>query len=140
MKKLLLILALVLAAAFSSCSELPAENKPLEEAVYSGIFTVTYKSDGWGGGKHSGATTVVLSDGKYTCYVGNTDGIPAGGSGSYTVEEGKIIFNDENCWLAYFDWGLILNGEYDFAFNGKRLKISNGHDYATYEYDLVKQD
>jgi len=103
------------------------------EGTYSGTFTATYNSV-----TYSGATIVKLENGKYTC-AGNPDRIPAGGSGTYSIKGNKITFRDENVWTAEFNWRLILNGEYNFTFDGKKLKISIGFDEAHYEYDLKKQ-
>ena len=112
----------------------------LEEGIYSGTFTVKYfveMPQSWGRG--SGATTIELKDGKYTC-TGNTNRIPAGGGGTYSIKDNKIIFEDKHGWTADFDGNLILNGEYDYKFDGKRLKISaNKNDEGHYEYDLKKQ-
>ena len=109
------------------------------EGIFSGIITVEYANDmgsWWNGG--SGTTTIEFMDGKYSCS-GYSNNIPGGGSGTYSIQGEKIIFVDNNGWFANFDWGLILNGEYDFTFDGKKLKFSRGNDYAKYEYDLVKE-
>ncbi len=106
----------------------------LIEGIYKGTFTVTYNS-----GTQTGQTTLELMNGKFSCS-GNSNRIPAGGSGTYTFDNGKITFSDENFWTADFDWNLILNGQYDYTFDGKKLKISAdkigvGH----YKFDLKKQ-
>ena len=112
-----------------------------EEGTYSGTITVKYLGDmppksWWGGG--SGKTTLELMDGKFTCRYSN--GIPGGGSGNYSINDNKITFNDENGWLANFDGGLILNGEYNFTFGGEKIKFSKSYDgYAHYIYDLKRQ-
>ena len=101
--------------------------------TYTGIFTVIYSS-----GEQSGEVTLKLQEGRYTC-IGNPDRIPAGGRGTYTVEEDKIIFIDENVWTADFDWNLILNGEYDYTFDGQKLIIwKEINDQSTYRYELEK--
>jgi hypothetical protein len=101
--------------------------------TYTGIFTANYSS-----GEQSGEVTLKLQEGRYTC-IGNPDRIPAGGRGTYTVEEDKIIFIDENVWTADFDWNLILNGEYDYTFDGHKLIIwKDTNDQSTYRYELEK--
>ena len=105
------------------------------EGTYSGTFTVNY-SDGTG--KSTGATTLELKNGRYTC-TGNHNRVPAGGSGTYSISNGKIIFEDENIWTCDFDWNMILKGEYYYTFDGKKLKFSeNKNGVGYYEYDLVK--
>lgn len=104
------------------------------DGTYKGTFTVIYSS-----GIQTGQTTLDLKDGKFSCS-GNSDRIPAGGSGTFSSGNNKITFNDENAWTADFDWNLILRGEYDYTFDGKKLKISaDKNDVGHYEYDLEKQ-
>jgi hypothetical protein len=106
----------------------------IKEGTYKGTFTVTYSS-----GTQTGRTTLELKNGKFSCS-GNSNRIPAGGSGTYSLDNGKITFNDENFWTADFDWNLILKGQYDYSFNGKKLKISaDKNGVGNYEYDLEKQ-
>ena len=109
-------------------------SKKIEEGTYTGIFTVAYPT-----GTHTGKTTLELQNSKYTCE-GNANRIPAGGSGAYAIDTDKITFHDENIWTADFDWNLILNGTYDYSFDGKKLKISiKKNNVGYYEYDLIKK-
>jgi len=118
---------------FLSCNRNDEISKPIEEGTYSGTFTVIYSS-----GKRTGTTTLSLENGKYIC-TGNSDRIPAGGSGDYSIKDNKITFNDVNFWTAEFDWNLILKGEYNYRFNGKELTISaSKNEVGYYEYDLKK--
>jgi major membrane immunogen (membrane-anchored lipoprotein) len=131
--KFLIFTALSLPLLFMSCSK-DNSDTPISEGKYKGTFSVTYKS-----GKQSGRTTLVLENGRYSC-TGNPDRIPAGGSGTYSFEEGKITFTDENPWTTDFDGNLILEGQYDYQYNGKNLKISaDKNGVGHYEYNLVKQ-
>ena len=111
------------------------------EGVYTGTFTLRYCSDvpeWWYWNYTSGETTLELKNGKFTC-TGNPNRIPAGGSGNYSINNNKIIFEDVNYWTANFDWNLILNGEYDYTFDGNNLKFSKVL-CSHYEYDIKKQD
>ena len=103
----------------------------------------------------SGNATLELKDGKFTCiqeYRGSA-------SGNYSIIGDKIIFNAEGFWQCDFDTGLILCGEYDYIFDGQKLKIfkdrGRGETYSIiindieyvsdlefislYEYDLEKK-
>ena len=148
----MIVPALICGAVFTGCGAKASTNDdliddrmdekvsiPIEEGTFSGTFTVKYFVDmpkSWGSG--SGKTTLELKDGKFTC-TGNPGFIPAGGSGTYSINDDKIVFVDKNFWTANFDWNLILNGEYDFKFDGKRLKISaNKNNVGHYEYYLKK--
>ena len=128
------VLCLVLVGlclAFVSC-----DKKDDIEGVYTGVFTVKYAEDT---SECKGETTLKLQDGKYSC-TGNPNRVPAGGSGSYTISDGKITFFDENFWTADFDWNLILSGEYDYTFAGDNLMIYRGnHGIVTHKYELKKQ-
>ncbi len=106
----------------------------LEEGIYSGTFTVTYSS-----GKETGITTIEFKDSKFTC-TANSNRTPAGGSGTYSIDNGVITFNDENVWTADFDWNLILSGQYEYSFDGNILKISaDKTNVGNYEYKLEKE-
>jgi hypothetical protein len=126
------LLSLVILCFWScQCDDDHSKNPMI--GTYTGTFTVTYSS-----GELSGDVTLKLQEGRYTC-IGNPDRIPAGGRGTYTVEEGKMIFVDENVWTADFDWNLILNGTYDYTFNGQKLIIwADKNDVGTYRYELQK--
>ncbi len=132
MRKIYLTLTIFSVAIFlSSCDK---DDRDIKEGTYKGTFTVTYSS-----GTQTGQTTLELKNGKYTCS-GNSNRIPAGGSGTYSFDKGKITFNDENFWTADFDWNLILSGVYHYTFDGKKLKISaDKNNVGNYYYDLEKQ-
>lgn len=100
---------------------------------YTGMFTVTY-----GSGSQSGEVILNLYAGRYTCF-GNSNRIPAGGRGTYTLDEHTITFFDENVWTADFDWNLILNGEYEYTFDGQKLTLwADKNDVGHYRYELEK--
>lgn len=127
----LLFIIFTLATCFSGCKK---ENLRIEDGTYKGTFTVTYSS-----GTQSGYTTLVLKNGEFSCS-GNTNKIPAGGSGTFSSSNSTVTFNDENFWTADFDWNLILSGTYDYTFNGENLKITaNKNGVGNYTYDLIKQ-
>lgn len=131
--KFLIFTVLSLPLLFMSCNK-DNSDTTISEGKYKGRFTVTYSS-----GKQSGQTTLVLENGKYSC-TGNPDRIPAGGSGTYSFDKGKITFADENSWTCDFDGNLILEGQYDYQCNGRNLKISaDKNGVGHYEYNLVKQ-
>lgn len=130
--KILILTLLSLATILMGCDK--EEDTIIPNGVYKGIFTVTYPSESL-----SGQTTLELKNGKFTCSA-NPDRIPAGGSGTFSINEHSIIFTDENRWTTDFDGNLILDGKYDYTFDGKKLIISaNKNDVGLYKYDLEKQ-
>jgi hypothetical protein len=132
MKKLSVTLTLfAIAASLFSCER---DKLDIPKGTYAGTFTVTYPS-----GTQTGQTTLELDRGRFSCS-GNPNRIPAGGSGTYTVDNGTITFQDENFWTTDFDGNLILNRQYNYTIDGKKLNIStvrNG--LGPYEYDLERQ-
>lgn len=115
----------------SSCKK---DDFEIKDGTYKGTFTVTYSP-----GTQSGQTTLELKNGKFSCS-GNINRIPAGGSGTFSSDNKKITFSDENVWTADFDWNLILNGQYDYTFDGKNLIISTDKNGGgNYKYYLEKQ-
>lgn len=132
MKKLSvpLILLTVALGLFSCDKDKPSKPR----GSYTGTFTATYPS-----GTQLGSTSLELKNGKFSCS-GNTDRIPAGGSGTYSIDDDKIIFHDENAWTTDFDGNLILNGQYDYTINGDRFNFSKSSASAVrYSYDLERQ-
>ena len=135
--------ALICGIVFASCTNKVTDDDMTREKIfngkYTGTFTVKYFEEipqPWAYG--SGKTTLILKDGEFIC-ARNSNRIPAGGSGNYYIDGNKIIFQDLNFWTADFDWGLILSGEYDYTFKGKKLKISRKSEYAHYEYNLERK-
>ena len=106
------------------------------EGIYFGTFTVEYPVDimreGW---NNSGTVTLELKDGKYTY---TSDMPPKSCSGTYSINNDKIIFYRDrgaeypDLYIVppYFDINLWLNGEYDYTFDGEKLKFSATKDYA----------
>ena len=107
--------------AILSCKKTSNENFT---GTFVGTFTVKYTNS-----TSSGSTTVnFIDNGKYNC------------SGTFTKTTNKMIFNDINYWTANFDGNLILNGEYDYSFDGKNLKLTAfKNNVGQYEYNLTKQ-
>ncbi len=128
--KSLTTLPLIFLLLLFSCKK---NNSNIDEGDYTGTFTVKYDSE-----TKTGSTKLELKDGKYHC-TSDSGKIPAGGSGTYSIDKGIITFIDKNFWTADFDWNLILNGEYKYSFNGKKLKIwAKKNNVGHYEYNLEK--
>jgi len=131
MRKTIFILkTLSIVLVFAACNK---DKLIIESGSYSGTFKVNYNDTSM-----TGFTTLILNNSGYVC-TGNPNRIPAGGSGTYTISNGKINFSDENIWTADFDWNLILNGTYDYTFDGSNLKIfAFKNNVGHYEYNLIK--
>ena len=126
---------LLLSLAFKSCNNDDGINQNLN-GEYVGTFTVTFLN----GESYTNPVTVFFTGENNYDSSGNSDYIPAGGSGTYDIGNSTIIFSDINIWTANFDPNLILAGEYEYSLIEKALTISakrNG--FGTYTYNLVKE-
>ncbi|MFN7540166.1 MAG: hypothetical protein ACK5RQ_08945 [Bacteroidota bacterium] len=132
MKKTNIVAFLFLMVSFiSGCKK---DKMPIQDGIYTGTFTVTYSN-----GSQTGPVTIELKNRTYTSS-SNANRIPAGGSGTFQVNKNKMIFSDDKMWTADFDWNLILNGEYEAVFDGKKLTLSASRDgVGQYQYELQKQ-
>jgi hypothetical protein len=130
-KPVLAMIIFSLTIFLSSCDK---TDRGIKEGIYKGIFSAVNSS-----GTEKWQTTIELNNGKYFC-LSDSNEMPACGSGTYTFDKKKIIFNDENFWTANFDWNLILNGEYQYTFDGEKLEISSDKKkVGKYVYYLEKQ-
>ena len=127
-----------------SCEKSENVNAELDGNYY-GFFTVEYFMDMREGWSSSGTITLELKKGKY---IYNSDVPPMSCSGNYSISNGKIIFEYDpgpfhpDLYLAppYYDVNLILNREYDYTLDGKRLKFSKSEIHeGYYEYQLEKK-
>ena len=132
MRAIALALSLIFfTSLFGGCSK---DVSSIPDGTYKGTFTVNY-----GVYTRTGETTLELKNGRFSCY-GNSSRVPAGGSGKYTSDDFKVTFFDDNFWPADFDWNLLLNGRYNYTFDGLKLTIfSNKNGVGLYQYELEKQ-
>jgi hypothetical protein len=114
-KKLLLITAVVLASGCTDKLTVSALN-----GTYTGQFY--YLEPGKSSNDLVTApASISFSDKHYTSQ-GQPNRIPAGGLGTFEIEENDLLnFREQNVWTANFDWGLILNGKYTYEIKGDSL-------------------
>lgn len=112
------------------------EDLKIFDGSYTGTFTVQYRL-----AAKTGPVTLELNNGKYTCS-GNYKTIPAGGFGTFLTKSGTITFNAMGAWPAVgsYDMNTILNGQYNYSLDGKKLTISavRNNIVGHYEYNLEK--
>ena len=118
-----------------SCNSNPTTTT-ITDGTFKGIFTVNYEN----GETVSNPVSITFSDGNYTCSSG-PNRIPAGGSGTYKITDGVVTFNDENFWTADFDWGLILDGDYQLESKDGSIILSKEKksSEAIYQYKIEKK-
>jgi len=145
MKRVAILLSLGMFLAVSCEKREQNSTDKVTFGSYCGTFTVEYfvnMREGW---SSNGQVTLELKGGKYTY---TSDIPPKLCSGNYSIRNDKILFEydsgpsnpDLNLVSPYFDVGLILDGEYNFAIDGNRLIFSATKDYlGHYEYNLEKQ-
>lgn len=110
----------------------------INKGTYHGTFTATYFADTIPYPRVQGSASVIFEKKTYNS-LGTTAYNPAGGSGSYSIADDIISFEDENIWTANFDWGLILNGEYNYTKLDDKLILVRESTIARYEYSLTIQ-
>lgn len=132
--KLLILITSILLISCNNDEESTLTQIP--NGDYIGVFTVEYNN----GDTFSNTVTVSFVEDNVYSSTGNADYYPAGGNGTFEINNSTIEFNDINFWTANFDWNLILNGEYDFSLNGNELIISaNKNDVGFYKYELTRE-
>jgi hypothetical protein len=129
----------------NNLAENPVEEKTSNENIsYSGTFTTTYYPWSEDGTRKPltviRTVTLTLKDGRFVCLDNaENDYSSANGSGVYSVQRGKIIFQDECGRITLLSWDWILNGEYDYALDKGRLKLSKESYGTVYKYDLIQE-
>jgi hypothetical protein len=140
MNKIILSFIMIL---FAGCSD--KLNPDLLNGRYTGTFHYISPADLKG---TSAPADVRLADGRYSS-AGNEHYIPAGGSGTFVIKDQKFLeFKDENIWTANFDWGLILNGTYNYEVKADSLILTRYKEPcptcdmtpSLYQYRLKRSD
>ena len=145
MKAKIYILLFTTALLFS-CKK-PNKVDIVNDGNYTGVLVVTNSVKSV---PDTYPITVSLKDGRFNITYQKTFK-PSAGVGSYTFKNGIASFADEGIWTADFDWGLLLNGEYDIKSNATDLTLkkrsipnpdpaspSTSYAYLQYEYILKK--
>ena len=134
-----LVLLFLAASILSSCSD-KLELARLKGS-YEGTFTY-YNQASSVAPIPSGPVVLTFTENAYLSS-GNTNRIPAGGSGIFELaDDGKIKFEDQNMWTADFDWNLILNGSYKYKVKGDSLILKKEllGGVTSYEYRLKRTE
>jgi hypothetical protein len=117
----------------TGCSK--ADNKPLEDGIYKGIF---YRTNPW---TDTAQVTLIISGNRFTGQ-SNKANYPALCNGKFSVNGDKIRFENNCPWTANFDWNFILNNDFEIKGNGRTIEISRGYNGIIFYkdvYQLTKQ-
>ena len=138
--------ALIYGMALTSCSTENLSDDFGIEGTYDGSYTTTNlnRDFSW-----STVPTIELNGGKFT-YNETPEGVYRNVYGNYSINKKKIIFEVENYdfpWLdiLYIEGAttLLLEGEYNYRFNGKKLifskVVSRPPEKYKCEFELYKQ-
>ncbi|NCD72166.1 hypothetical protein [Mucilaginibacter agri] len=107
--------------------------------VYIGQFTYSYYGATIYGEGLQGNVTVTFSGSKYKS-TSPSDNFAAGADGSFVVNNDKqITFADSSVHPANFNWGIILNGSYNYSTKGDSLFLINKSSSTISNYRLKKQ-
>ncbi len=113
-----------------SCNDPESPTYPISEGTYTGSFSRTSSNT-------VSEVTLTFENGTFSGS-SETTKYPAICNGTYTAQSGRINFENSCFWTAEFDWSLILNGEYEFTFDGFDLTILRKYPDFTDRYELTK--
>lgn len=137
MKKLLFAIWIIIISS-TSCEK--SHNDKIPDGTYTGTFQ---RQLAFGGGNIANVVLTFTSN----TWTGQSDMLhyPALCHGTYTINNGKIIFTNDCIWSADFDGTLILGGEYALNLKGIQLgfiRDDRGPSVDTYVdvYALTKQE
>jgi hypothetical protein len=122
----IILTLLITALFFQSCSKISLPN-----GSYSGRFLMES-----GTISNEGIFQLEILDNNFHC-TGNVNRMPAGGSGTFSMSNNEIAFQDENMWTADFDWNLILNGSYSTSQEGDTLILVKEQGSTKYIYKIA---
>jgi hypothetical protein len=113
------------------------------DGIYIGTYSWTNLTHDW---SLSSTPTIELKDGKYIYKGLSTDSFYDSGSGNYTIEGNKIIFELKDYPMPMQAIGVIdswlLNGEYELKFDEDKLIFSKTSiivaDEYKYKFELKK--
>ena len=116
-----------------------SSSKKLELGSYSGEYKVLHNYGASAESWNSGRTTLTIDENGYnlleTTYI-----TPPFSGGRCDWAETTISFQDTIVHTTEFDLTLIIDGSYDYAYDGSRLELSQTdpvHD-RKYTYNLTK--
>ncbi|MBX2963166.1 MAG: hypothetical protein KF687_11690 [Cyclobacteriaceae bacterium] len=103
------IIIIPLISSFWGCQDDSLKLKEIPDGVYTGTFL---RDAVWLDNEPVANITITFSSNKWS---GTSDIIkyPALCNGSYSMQEDKVVFQNNCAWTAEFDWSLILSGEYE---------------------------
>ncbi|WP_199136531.1 hypothetical protein [Pedobacter sp. ASV12] len=113
----------VLALSFSACKKDPGQS------AFNGTYVGTFRTI-VDGKMTSSEARIVFKGNRYQSLKGR-------GSGKFVLVDKMVRFTDENIWTADFDWGLILNNDYQYETKGDSLildKMIPYHPSQVYNY------
>lgn len=113
----------VLALSFSACK------KDNARSTFSGTYVGTFRTI-VDGKMTSSEASIVFRGNQYQSLKGR-------GSGKFALVDKMVRFTDENVWTADFDWGTVLNNDYQYETKGDSLildKMIPYHPNLAYNY------
>ncbi len=130
--------ALLLTLAIAGCAKNDPTTDDKLSGKFAGRFTTFNSNPAYNSITHTGDVTVTFTESSYQSS-GNSNYIPAGGVGTFSINRQQLIFNDPNVHTANFDSNLLLNGTYDYSISKDTLVMDKVIATQHYKYVLVKQ-
>ena len=112
------VIVVISLAFYSGCDD-SGYTLPFRDGTYIGTFSIRNQD----GSEQSGGATFTFRDGSYSC-IPEERYLPPSGAGSFAVHGTIVTLTDNVAHTAEFDWTLILNGDFVYAFDGKTLTLT----------------
>ena len=134
---LMIILALTCGVVLTNCGEEKDVNETGD--TYTGTYTWTNLTRDW---SWSSTPTIELKNGKYTYRELSNGNYYNSGSGNYTINGNKILFELTDYDIPMEQIGVIedwlLKGEYEYKIDGNKLMFSKTSEEFSYKFELEK--
>jgi hypothetical protein len=136
MKKLKAGYLIAAVVIMGSCSKAFLQPHTVE-GTYTGQFELRNTDASVNPQPDNGPVTVNFTGKDYKS-TANSNYIPAGGAGTYSISKDSIHFQDDSMHTANFDWNLLLNGSYAYTAKGDSILLSKKVGTQEYLYKLKK--
>lgn len=111
------VILATLALQISACSD-DSDVNSITDGAYVGTFTIVSAN----GHTQTGNVTFTFEGTSYSC-LPEQPYLPPSGAGQFQTIREVLRFKDTVVHTAEFDWTLILNGDFQYTFDGSHLVL-----------------
>ncbi len=129
-------LSLFIGLIFIKCDSI--EPTSVIDGNYKGIYSITYNYSTDSAYTHQGEITFSFSKGEYE-YVMDKYLPPPDSRGKYGMQHRKITLTDNGRHDGFIDPTLLLNGVFNYSYNGNDLVLTQQKDEYKYYFSISLQ-